>query len=108
MFTKLNLASVAHAAGIISESVDENYLDEVNIYPNPAKDYIYIDLNSQVIDNHISYYEIVDILGRKTLHGNLWNNMEEIRVSDLVSGVYIIKFYNRKGSVLTNKIFVKY
>ena len=108
VFTKLNLASVAHAAGLISESVDENYVDIINVYPNPTKDYVYIDLNSQNIDNQIYYYDIVDILGRKTLHGNLWKNMEEIRVSDLVSGIYIIRFYTKEGSVLTNKIFVKY
>ena len=30
-FTKLNLACVAHAAGIISESIDENYLSDENI-----------------------------------------------------------------------------
>lgn len=66
IFTKLNLASVALSAGLLSETVDE-------------VDYF---------DQKIVRYEVFDFLGRSTFCAKgLWNNMEEINVTDLPSGV---------------------
>lgn len=83
VFTKLNLASVAHAAGIIAESVDE------------------IDDNDAVVVS----YDVYDLFGRPVLRQKgVWNNMEEIRVTDLESGVYIMRIYTKTGNVITKKI----
>ena len=87
IFTKLNLASVAHAAGIIVESVGEN------------------DYSNAEIER----YEVYDIFGRLVYsEKNVWKNMEEIRVNDLQSGVYIMRIFTEKGDVFSRKFFVKY
>lgn len=83
IFTKLNLASVAHAAGLIVESVGEN------------------DYSNAEIER----YEVYDIFGRLVYsEKNVWKNMEEIRVTDLQSGVYIMRIYTKTGNVITKKI----
>ena len=84
VFTKLNLASVAHAAGLISESVDE------------------IDF-----DMEIDSFEVFDILGRKVYsEKNVSKNIDEIRVTNLESGIYIVRFFTKNGHTTTKKFFV--
>lgn len=85
IFTKLNLASVALSAGLLSETVDE-------------VDYF---------DQKIVRYEVFDFLGRSTFCAKgLWNNMDEINVTDLPSGVYIIRLFVQDGNVVTKKIVI--
>lgn len=87
IFTKLNLACVALAAGIIPESVNE------------------IDFK----DEEIESFEVYDIFGRLVYtEKSVWKNMEEIRVTNLASGVYIVRFFTVNGNDFTKKFFLKY
>ena len=82
-FTKLNLACVAHAAGLIPESIDEI---------DPA-------------DIEVERYDVFDILGHHIYtEKSVWKNMEEIRVTNLQSGIYIIRFFTKNGKIITRKI----
>ena len=85
VFTKLNLASVALSAGLLSESVDEiDYKDEM-----------------------IVSYEVYDIFGRCVFREkNVWKNMEEIRVTDLPSGIYVMLFFVQNGNLITKKTII--
>lgn len=86
-FTKLNLACVAHAAGIIYESIDEN----------------------EYIDKEIVSYEVFDLFGRLVFsEKNVSKNINKIRITNLESGIYIGRFFTVNGNVITNKFFVKY
>lgn len=87
IFTKLNLACVALAAGIIPESVNE------------------IDFK----DEEIESFEVYDIFGRLVYtEKSVWKNMEGIRVTNLASGVYIVRFFTVNGNDFTKKFFLKY
>lgn len=101
VFTKLNLASVALAAGFMEESVNENFADNIYIYPNPADDYI-------KIDGDYERFEIFDCFGRKIFYGNLSTNIDKIYVNNWQSGVYIIFVHTTDGRVSASKFFVKY
>lgn len=83
LFTKLNLACVAHAAGLIHYSVNE----------------------ISDSDQEVERYEVFDIFGRPVYTENsVWKNMEEIHVTNLQSGIYIIRFFTKNGDVITKKI----
>ncbi|MBQ7532953.1 MAG: M20/M25/M40 family metallo-hydrolase [Bacteroidales bacterium] len=85
VFTKLNLTSVAIAAGPLFESVDE--IDDKDVL--------------------VESYEVFDIFGRPVLsEKNVWKNMEEIPVTDLQTGIYIMRFFMQDGNVVTKK-FIK-
>lgn len=87
IFTKLNLACVALSAGIMPESVIE--IEEQN--------------------EEIESFEVYDIFGRMVYtEKNVWKNMEEIRVNNLESGVYIVRFFTVNGNVFSKKFFLKY
>lgn len=87
IFTKLNLACVALSAGIMPESVIE--IEEQN--------------------EEVESFEVYDIFGRMVYtEKNVWKNMEEIRVNNLESGVYIVRFFTVNGNIFSKKFFLKY
>ncbi|MCL2289988.1 MAG: T9SS type A sorting domain-containing protein [Bacteroidetes bacterium] len=72
-------------------------------YPNPASDYIKIN-NAEVLDLQHSIVRIFDISGKQVLSQNHEN---EIDVSMLHSGLYILKIY-KDGKLLISEKFVKF
>jgi PKD repeat protein len=77
---------------------------DINIYPNPVHDEIFISLNKE---NEEAELTIVDLLGQR-MHFELMNNngyLRKIDISGLSSGVYIIQIASDRG-VLSKK-FIK-
>jgi len=66
--------------------------DEIIIYPNPTSEFINIvNANSQ-----IERVEIIDIQGRIMIIQSIGGNQANINISNLNSGIYIIKIYNKQ------------
>ena len=57
------------------------------------------------LDDEIVRYEVYDLMGR-LIHTekSVWKNVEEIHVTDLESGVYVIRLFVQNGNVVTKKI----
>ncbi|MBO4402236.1 MAG: leucine-rich repeat domain-containing protein, partial [Bacteroidales bacterium] len=69
------------------------------IYPNPAKNVLFISANeSSSVNGSINgtVYEITDITGRMVLQGN-YNATEGIRVSGLAKGIYLLRLEGKVG-----------
>ncbi len=61
------------------------------------------DLNENIVR-----YEVYDLFGHQVYaEKSIWNNVDEIRVNNLPSGVYMMRFFNGNGSVKTKKIIIK-
>ena len=79
-----------------------------NIYPNPAKDQITIDLgtNSNAIDWS---YKIVNTLGQEVLNGVLSSQQNIIALNNIKGqGVYFVKVYDSSNTLLdTKKIIIQ-
>jgi uncharacterized repeat protein (TIGR03803 family) len=86
----------ALAVGILNNSVDKN----LNVFPNPAEDQLFIELNKNV---KISFIEIINLHGNNVKSQKIDNEQTSIDLSDLCGGVYILKLYTDKGFV-TKKI----
>lgn len=78
--------------------LDTEELSELSIYPNPTKDKVKI-----VSNNPIDTVEVYDILGKKVKQ---LEGMSEINVSDLNSGIYLLKIWIG-NKVQTKKIVVE-
>jgi len=78
--------------------------NSVKLYPNPATDYIDLQLPASVrYNNEIGIYDIYGKLCKTFI----MNEMQaRIQISDLVSGVYFIRLQNEQG-VFINTKFVK-
>ena len=80
----------------VSEITDNT--DMVVVYPNPVIDYVY------VVGDVVSC-DVYDLVGKcvKTV----WKNVDEIHVTDLSSGIYMMRFLTNDGNVVTKKIVKK-
>src|SRR5690554_2228417 len=77
-------------------SFEEN---KISIYPNPVSDMLYFETAGVTIEKVM----VFDLSGRKILEQNQVNNLQ---VSDLQKGNYILKIVSTKG-IQTEKIIVK-
>lgn len=68
---------------------------EMEIYPNPALDKIYIDF----ADKKKLKMQVYNIVGECVLQKNLNNNTNEVDISSLAKGIYILKFTSPKGTL---------
>ncbi len=73
----------------------------LNVYPNPAKDV----LNIEVAKGLEATIEILNTLGQLIREEDLIQNKKEINVKDLPEGIYFLQI-KREGKVLINKKFV--
>lgn len=78
----------------------EDNLFNVSIYPNPASNRLNISAA-----NTIQNAEIYNVLGKKVMNVTINKTSESIDISNLASGVYMIK-YNVEGTSGTSK-FIK-
>lgn len=61
------------------------------------------DLNEEVVR-----YEVYDMMGRLVYsEKTVWKNINEILVTDLESGIYMIRLFMQNGNVVTKKIIKK-
>ena len=111
---------------VVAETTDYEYIDEIT--ENVDVDYfvmaVYSDgcsAPSETITVHsvldipeisdlneeIVRYDVYDLMGHLIYtEKSVWKNMEEIRVNDLESGIYMIRFFMRNGNAINKKVFI--
>ncbi len=82
---------------LTSENFNTNNLD-VKLYPNPVRDILNIEIESD-----IQSIEIYNIQGQKVLS----SNQKQINVSDLASGMYLVRIQDIDNNIATKKIVIK-
>lgn len=92
-FTRLNATSTLNVSDFSTKST-------INLYPNPAKDYLHFSLPMGITSTS---YEVFDITGKK-IDANLLENTT-INVSNYTSGIYFLHLKTDRG-VFTCK-FIK-
>ncbi|PWH82175.1 T9SS C-terminal target domain-containing protein [Algibacter marinivivus] len=85
----------------ITASTKDALTSKINIYPNPANDYIQIESK----DVQISSFEMYSLVGQKVIFSNNLVN-SRLDISSLNSGIYLLKVNTDNGS-LTKKIIVE-
>jgi hypothetical protein len=96
----INLAaSLALNAFATSESLTDNSVSEIKIYPNPVKGNL---LNVSTFTDNLEY-KIYNTLGQIVAQGKLTTN--NINVSQLEAAVYLVEFSNENTKVV--KRFIK-
>lgn len=78
---------------------DKNSSENIAIYPNPAKNVLYI---SGLLEN--SKVVITDISGKTIANYNIYNNQTSIDIHDLSSGVYFIQVSNDETTLVTKLV----
>ncbi len=85
--------------------VENNYLSNINIYPNPVSDKLIIEISENV---SITKIEICNIIGKVVFSEAIKNESNlEIDFSDYPQGFHLIRVTNTKGGVYTKKLLKK-
>ena len=97
-----NLSDWSPAINVTTTGI-ENWLESsVNLYPNPAKEYVDIRVDG---DLNVTMMEVYDVYGKLINTVNVIDNPTRINVSSLANGMYFVRVTTEKGSV--TKTFVK-
>ena len=75
--------------------------DKFSVFPNPAKDMLFITSEN----TSISQIDIFDIFGRKIYNEQLkiYNNKYEIYINNIIKGMYFVKITTDKKQILVYK-----
>lgn len=87
--------------GTLLSSNNFSFDYKIQLYPNPVSEKLFFDLKSNI---SIQKVQIFNFLGRKVTEQN--NISDNISVSDLQEGSYIIKIFSDNG-IQTEKIIVQ-
>jgi Leucine-rich repeat (LRR) protein len=81
-------------------AIADDYLYEINIYPNPVNDVLTISINN----TNPSKIVLFDTLGRQIKEVD---NTDKISFDGLNSGVYFVKIHDKKNNIAIKKIIRK-
>ena len=79
---------------ICSLGIDDNFISDIKVFPNPAERVWNIQSESQIIKSIVLF----NVLGRQILVLNPNSNTTEIDATNLSKGLYFIKVNTDKGS----------
>ena len=82
-----------------NESIVAN--QEVNVYPNPANDFVYFTCAET-----ISKIEVYNLIGSKVISKKINTNQVRLNLSELNAGLYIVRIFNG-NKVTDRKLTVK-
>ena len=91
-----------HVTIILTDDIETLSKNNIEIHPNPAKDFVNITSKNDLIRT----VEIIDISGKQVKYLQADKEQLSIDVADLKQGVYFIKLNTAKG-VSTHKLIVK-
>ena len=105
--TKLVGFVIDNNTGEILNSIEKNIIPvdvpetnndvRVTLYPNPSQGQFYM------ITNEMSTVKVYNSLGQVVYSNDVPSKLEEINISDLANGTYIVKVYSNK-QVITKKV----
>ncbi|WP_420573924.1 M14 family zinc carboxypeptidase [Kordia sp.] len=99
-----NITSEMVNVTVIPLSVTDELLTNVNIYPNPVEDKLYIDTDHHSLQNIVIY----NLLGEQILQRSISENNSQIALDlqQVKQGVYMIKLDFTEGNLI-KKIIIK-
>ncbi|MFB6343137.1 T9SS type A sorting domain-containing protein [Saccharicrinis sp. FJH62] len=81
-------------------SINEEYIDEINIYPNPVKNELAVNLVKDV-----GFVKVYDLSGKRIMQGVITDTENSINVSGFGNGLYILEVV--QGDKVYRSKFVK-
>lgn len=96
---KITLASVLN--------IQENSnFEKITIFPNPVTDQLIL---TNIINSNLKSIEIYTVLGKLNRNLLIKNNVNNLKVdvSNLTSGIYLLKLNNEEGNSKTQKLIVQ-
>ncbi len=88
----------------VSNIENQNFLDEIKIYPNPIDDKLIIEFNDGIDNGEIKIY---NLQGKLVACDEFKNRKKIINTSSLQSGIYLIRISTKEYTMKTYKLIKK-
>lgn len=86
-------------------AIQENNLSQsFAVYPNPGKDRIWIQFSEQHTQNKSIYYTLSDLCGKELVTKKLLSQNEELDLSSLKEGLYLLAFFLEERLIEVKKV----
>jgi hypothetical protein len=88
-------------------TLDDTFVSDLSdnsfrVYPNPAKDKIYVELSTG-----FGHIRLFNITGLQVLESTGNSEKVILDVKNLPSGIYLLKLSNTEGQIYTQKIIIR-
>lgn len=80
---------------------------ELNLFPNPAKDFINLHLQNVDFNSTIAI-EIYDLIGNKVMSQTLISSSSRMDISDLSNGAYFCSIISDRKTILTKRVVISH
>jgi subtilisin-like proprotein convertase family protein len=87
-----------------SLGLDTNSLSNTTVYPNPTKDFLYIDIPNVIGTSKLKLY---DVQGRFVMETNTTSSHEIMNIENLQNGVYLLSIENETNKTVKKVILNK-
>lgn len=99
------LESDSDKGNVITSKKDiVNKVIDFKVYPNPAIDYVDIEI-SEIVEN--LEFQLINTKGQIIKSGQMYNLTEQINVSDLENGLYIIRLISKENGLIGTQKLIK-
>jgi hypothetical protein len=102
---EITIPSLTYCSTVSVKTPPEKKDPSVNLYPNPANDFVKIDITSYDKTKNNSY-KVMNVLGETVLQSAITSNQATIDIEQLQSGMYFVEF-NLDGMKITKKVIKK-
>lgn len=91
----------------LTTGVNENRFDALEVYPNPADDYINLDLNVSDAGGEVSF-ELIDVTGTVVRQAVSSSSKVRVSTSDLADGIYVYRAMVNEQLISSEKIVIRH
>ena len=102
---EISIPSLTYCSTVDVKTPPAKVNPEVTLYPNPANDFVKIDITSYDKSKNNSY-KVLNILGEVVLQSAISSDQSTIDIEHLQSGMYFVEF-NLDGIKITKKVVKK-
>ena len=94
-----------NVSGAVSIKENKNIFNAVNVYPNPTKDLLAIEIeNKQLINNETIKIQLLNSVGQILKEESLTAQKAFINVQSLDAGIYFLKIISAQGSKIVKVV----
>ena len=103
----LTVVRVNQGPSCLVNTSDLSSVDQLNIYPNPARDFLEIEYKG--LENAKGEFALVDLLGKSFLEKDLnqTNDEFQIDIREVPSGVYMVRINSGNFSTVNKVVIMK-
>ncbi|MBC3757807.1 spondin domain-containing protein [Hyunsoonleella sp. SJ7] len=105
-FNSAKVATIEIELQSVLSNDEVSELDGISIFPNPVSDNLRLRNLQNTNLKHVEIYSVLGKLSRSVPIENNINNLD-IDISDLASGIYVLKLQNEAGFSKTQKLIVR-